>query len=150
MKLTQTLESLEAGQFYGEDREQVIRFAYRLLRKLQTPSDFLWEIAVETPLLTATIKICLDLGLFEKWSAVGHTSMTFHELSELVGKDPDTIRKLSVLSHELLLILPGRLLRHLAANGVIQDVTSAGEIYVQTPLSEALCAKQLCAGIIYQ
>jgi len=150
MKLTQVLEALEAGHFHGEDREQVVQSSRRLLRKLQKPSDFIWEIAVESPLLNATMKTCLDLGIFEKWSALGHESMTGHELSELVGKDSDTIRESSVLSRKLSLIIPGRLLRHLAANGVLLEVTGTEETYVQTPLSEALCEKQLCAGIVYQ
>lgn len=149
MRLTQVLKALEAGHFHGKDREQIVQCSRRLLRKFQTPSDVLWELTVETPSLNATIKTCLDLGLFEKWLAVGHVSMTCHDLSELVGKDPDTIRKSPIPSFESLLIYPGRLVRHLAANGVLQDVAGVNETYFQTSLSEALCEKQLCAGVIY-
>jgi hypothetical protein len=93
MKLTKVLSSLEAGNFDSTDRQRIVRCARNLLTKFETPSEFLWEISVGLPVLNATIKICLDIGLFEKWLATGKASMNYEELSKLVGKNAETLRK---------------------------------------------------------
>ena len=86
------------------------------------------------PALGASLKVVKDLNLFEKWHQQGNVALTFEELAELVSCDGLLLRKAvqcilachtfsaSDVSNSTKSLRPDRLIRHLAANNVLEEV----------------------------
>jgi hypothetical protein len=138
-----------------EDRQRKLRSLREQLMEFEKPHERLWEMVVGQPSLIATIKICLDINLFELWAEVcgctlADEELTLTELGWLVKIDIATMSKLSHHQADRLVAdgtTAGRLLRHLASYGVIREVGT--ETYAQTTFSKALCDPLTRAGIIY-
>lgn len=137
-----------------EDRQSKVRFLRDQLLEYEKPHERLWEMVVGQPSVLAAVKIGLDVDLFKLWAEVcGGTladeQLTLKELSWLVDIELATMSKCSPHVHDPSLTLPGRVLRHLASYGVIQEVSTETETYAQTKLSRALCDPSTSAGILY-
>lgn len=110
-ELLQTLEGMNAESFGNEEeRIQAVLAAYALVSRLETPWEFVARLCMSQPALGASLKVGKDLRLFEKWHECGDGEMTSEQLAEIVSCDP---------------ALLARLLRHLAANHMLQE-TSIG------------------------
>ncbi|KAL2151685.1 hypothetical protein VTH82DRAFT_6783 [Thermothelomyces myriococcoides] len=92
------------------DRIQALMAAYTLISRLETPWETVLRLVMGQPPLGATLKVIKDLQLLEKWRDHGNEASTPERLAELVSCDP---------------ALLNRLLRHLAANGMLEE-TSIG------------------------
>ncbi|KAI2465128.1 S-adenosyl-L-methionine-dependent methyltransferase [Annulohypoxylon bovei var. microspora] len=117
--LIQTLNKIEANSFINDgERIQAVLAAYALVSRLETPWEFVARTCMGQPALGAALKVAKDLKLYDKWHECGDEEMTCEQLSKLVSCDS---------------ALLFRLLRHLAANHVLQE-TSIG-VFKQTKLS---------------
>lgn len=137
-----------------EDRQRKVHDLRVQLQEYERPHERLWEMVVGQPSLIAAVKIGLDVNLFELWAEVcGGTlageQLTLAELSWLVNIELATMSKWPLDMHNSPLTSAGRVLRHLASYGVIQEVRTEPETYTQTKLSRALCDPSTRAGVLY-
>jgi hypothetical protein len=137
-----------------EERQRKVRFLRDQLLEYETPHERLWEMVVGQPSLIAAVKICLDVNLFELWAEVcGGTlageRLTVTELGLFVDVELGTMSEWYTSVQDTSLIPSGRVLRHLASYGVVQEVSTETETYMQTNLSRALCDPSTRAGILY-
>ncbi|KAI0139592.1 S-adenosyl-L-methionine-dependent methyltransferase [Hypoxylon sp. NC0597] len=117
--LIRTLNSIGANSFSNDgERIQAVLAAYALVSRLETPWEFVARLCMGQPALGAALKVAKDLKLYDKWHEQGDQEMTYDQLAEMVSCDP---------------ALLFRLLRHLAANHVLQE-TSIG-VFKPTKLS---------------
>ncbi|KAI1159583.1 S-adenosyl-L-methionine-dependent methyltransferase [Nemania serpens] len=100
------------------ERMKALAAAYALVARLETPWEFVARLCMGQPALGAALKAAMDLKLFETWHEQGNAEATADELASTVSCDP-----------ELLI----RLLRHLAANHILEE-PSIG-LFKQTALS---------------
>ncbi|KAK1978582.1 S-adenosyl-L-methionine-dependent methyltransferase [Colletotrichum cereale] len=105
-----TVKEVTASSFTTEeDRREALQATYEVMAKLESP----WESCVRfqmnmQPAVLAAIKVIKDLGLMVKWHERGDIPMTSAQLAELVQNcDPGLIN---------------RLLRLLAANGLVEQI----------------------------
>lgn len=138
-----------------EDRQRKVRSLRDQLLEYEKPHEQLWEMVVGQPSLIAAVKIGLDVNLFELWAEVcggtlAEEQLTLTELSWLVDIEVATMSKWSLDLYNSKLTLSGRVLRHLASYGVIQEINNESETYTRTNLSRALCDPSVRAGIMYQ
>lgn len=137
-----------------EERQRKVRFLRDQLLEYETPHERLWEMTVGQPSLIAAVKISLDVNLFELWAEVcggtlANQPLTLTELSWLVDCELGTMSKWLTSIQYPFLMSAGRVLRHLSSYGVIQEISSEKETYVQTELSRTLCDPSTRAGILY-
>lgn len=137
-----------------EERQRKVRFLRDQLLEYETPHERLWEMVVGQPSLNAAVKISLDINLFELWAEVcggtlANQPLTVTELSWLVGCELGTMSKWLTNIHDPFLTTSGRVLRHLSSYGVIREVSTETETYIQTELSRAMCDPSTHAGILY-
>lgn len=139
----------------NRDRTEAIKICQTLLTKLQDPFERVWEAVVDVPALVAGIKLCLDIDLFNKWKESGNGDKSCHDLAKMVALDRvDILGKLHhslSLSKSKHLLRPstdrsGRILKHLAAHSVIEEV--GVETYRPTGFSDAMLTSAK-AGIEY-
>ncbi|KAI1446999.1 S-adenosyl-L-methionine-dependent methyltransferase [Annulohypoxylon stygium] len=117
--LIQTLNNIGADSFINDgERIEAVLAAYALVSRLETPWEFVARTCMGQPALGAALKVAKDLKLYDKWHELGDGEMTCEQLSELVSCDP---------------ALLFRILRHLAANHVLEE-TSIG-VFKPTKLS---------------
>ncbi|OOF94199.1 hypothetical protein ASPCADRAFT_51459 [Aspergillus carbonarius ITEM 5010] len=117
-----TLDSLNAESFANDgDRNKALLAAYALVSRLETPWETVARIGMTQPALGASLKVAKDLQLFEKWHERGDNAESSKELATMVDCDP---------------VLLARILRHLAANHVLEE--SAPGIFKPTPFSLSL------------
>ncbi|KAK8045535.1 O-methyltransferase [Apiospora rasikravindrae] len=113
-KIVQNLDSITADGFNSErDRSKALLAAYHLVARLETP----WE----TPALGASLKVAKDLQLFEKWHERGGLAESAKDLSALVDCDAELLT---------------RLLRHMASNDMLEEVSS--DVYRSSPFTTSL------------
>lgn len=118
-ELMQTLNGINADTFSNDGKRiQTLLAAYALVSRLETPWDFVLRLCMGQPALGAALKVSKDLQLFDKWHERGDGAMTREQLAAMVSCDPNLLF---------------RLLRHLAANHVLQE-TSIG-VFKPTKLS---------------
>jgi len=137
-----------------EERQRKVRFLRDQLLEYETPHERLWEMVVGQPSLIAAVKISLDINLFELWAEVcggtlANQPLTLTELSWLVDCELGTMSKWLTNLHDPFLTTSGRVLRHLSSYGVIREVSTETETYIQTKLSRSLCDPSTRAGILY-
>lgn len=138
----------------SEERQHKVRFLRDQLLEYETPHERLWELVVGQPSLIAAVKVSLDVNLFELWAEVcggtlANQPLTLTELSWLVDCELGTMSKWLTSIQDPFLMSAGRVLRHLSSYGVIQEISSEKETYIQTKLSRALCDPSTRAGILY-
>ena len=75
-------------------RQYILRISRRVQIKLTSPSERLWDLIVDRPALTAALKTCLDVGLFQEWQNASWARMTYWDLGDVVKIEPETLRKL--------------------------------------------------------
>ncbi|KAI0204036.1 S-adenosyl-L-methionine-dependent methyltransferase [Astrocystis sublimbata] len=100
------------------ERMKALAAVYALVARLETPWEFVARLCMGQPALGAALKVAMDMRLFELWQEKGREESTARELAWIVSCDP-----------ELLV----RLLRHLAANHILEE-PSIG-LFKQTALS---------------
>lgn len=68
-----------------QHRAEAIKACQTLLTKLQDPFERVWEMVVDVPALTASVKLCLDIGLFGTWQKSGNGEESCRSLATMVG-----------------------------------------------------------------
>ncbi|KAL9617509.1 MAG: hypothetical protein Q9160_007720 [Pyrenula sp. 1 TL-2023] len=110
-QILDTLGSINAKSFSEDgDRAKAVAAAYSLVSRLETPWESIArmcmgqnrfaDVSTLKPAVGAALKIGKDLGLYEKWHEHGDKEMTSEQLAKIVGF---------------------RLLRHLAANHLLEE-----------------------------
>ncbi|OBR03148.1 O-methyltransferase [Colletotrichum higginsianum IMI 349063] len=118
--IIQTLNGINADSFENDgQRIEAVTAAYALVARLETPWDFVLRLVMGQPALGAALKVAMDLQLFHEWHTAGDGEKTLAQIQELVPK----------IETKLL----SRILRHLAANHVLEE-PSAG-VFKPTALS---------------
>ncbi|KZL80419.1 s-adenosyl-l-methionine-dependent methyltransferase [Colletotrichum incanum] len=106
--IIRTLNGIGADAFENDgQRIEVVTAAYALVARLETPWDFVLRLVMGQPALGAALKVAMDLQLYQKWHDAGDGEMTLQQIQEMV---PNI--ELKLLS---------RILRHLAANHVLEE-----------------------------
>ncbi|KAI0026143.1 S-adenosyl-L-methionine-dependent methyltransferase [Xylariomycetidae sp. FL0641] len=107
------LDSITPSDFEGNhtDRLRCVEAARKLINRLQSSDEKMYDIGFSQPVVFAAIQTCHDLGIWENWRAAGVGAQTVDEICKLAktGCDPKLL---------------SRLLRLLASVGVIEE---AGE-----------------------
>ena len=136
--LVQCLDSLEVDDLdISADANDLERLeALKALAKIQSRLEQPWEtgmrLAWTTPTLTAALKICIDLALFEKWKEHGGGMMTVQDLALMTSSDADFLR---------------RILRTVASMHALDE--TGVETYRMTPFAEALGSTDMKSMLPY-
>jgi hypothetical protein len=90
-----TLESIDPSQFANDaERFQAKEALRKLLVRMETPFERVWALSFENPPLIAGLRICVDLGIWKKWTAMykekGAAELTLNQIVELCDKKPET------------------------------------------------------------
>lgn len=138
------------------DQNEAIKVCQTLLTKLQDPFQRVWEAVVDISATVAPIKLYLDHDLFRVWKESGNGDQSSHDLAVMVGLRQDEMLGKVVLSPSPLFEplhpispctdRPGRILKHLAAHAVIEEV--GVETYRPTAFSNAMLSS-VTTGIEY-
>ncbi|KAK8069621.1 S-adenosyl-L-methionine-dependent methyltransferase [Apiospora phragmitis] len=109
-KILQDLDSISADGFASDaDRYKALLAAYHLVARLETPWDTVTRLCMTQPALGASLKVAKDLKLFEKWHERGGLAESTTDLAALVDCDPQLL---------------ARLLRHIASNHMLEEVSA--------------------------
>lgn len=68
-------------------RYAVKEAARRLLVRVQTPFERVWDLVMESPGILAALQTCIDIGLFEGWAKSGIHEASLKELLALCSKE---------------------------------------------------------------
>ncbi|KAI5921220.1 S-adenosyl-L-methionine-dependent methyltransferase [Camillea tinctor] len=125
LELLASLSKLSPEDFEGNEVErlQFISAAQKVVNALQTNEEKVYDVTFTQPIVFSALQICVDLGLWEAWTAAAGNTKTVEELSKMTKPqaDPNLIR---------------RLLRLLGSVGIIQEVGE--DTYSATRFSLAL------------
>lgn len=69
----------------NRDRVEAINACQALLTMLQDPFERIWEVVIDVPALTASVKLCQDIGLFHSWKELGCAQQSCRDLAKLIG-----------------------------------------------------------------
>ncbi|KAI9370225.1 S-adenosyl-L-methionine-dependent methyltransferase [Aspergillus egyptiacus] len=115
------------------DRIKVLKAAYALVSRLETPWDTVARLCLTEPALGSCLKVARDLQLFERWHEIGEDAIcTAAQLAKHVGCDEFLLQ---------------RILRHLVATNMIHQL-SPGQ-YQQSLFSKSLLKAVFGAWIDY-
>ncbi|KAI8950393.1 putative O-methyltransferase [Xylaria longipes] len=96
--LINTLEGIKADDFEGNDtdRVQLIETAKKLLSRVETRQERWYDITFGQPVVFAALQTLVDLGLWNKWAAIGGVPKSVEQLRELCTPkcDPNLLRRL--------------------------------------------------------
>ncbi|GAP91262.1 putative winged helix-turn-helix transcription repressor DNA-binding [Rosellinia necatrix] len=96
--LIDTLDGIGVGDFEANDLErlQLIEAAKRLLSRIETREERMYDITFTEPIVFAALQILLDLGIWKQWTMARGVSKSVDELSELCTArcDPNLLRRL--------------------------------------------------------
>jgi len=89
------LESIDPSQFANDaERFEVKEALRKLLVRTETPFERIWALSFENPPLIAGLRICVDLGIWKKWTAIhkekGEATLTLDQIIALCEKKPET------------------------------------------------------------
>ncbi|KAI8631284.1 S-adenosyl-L-methionine-dependent methyltransferase [Xylariaceae sp. FL1651] len=117
-------EDLEATE---TERLQLIAASKKLLSLLETKEEKIYDITFSQPIVFAALQACLDLGLWEEWTAINGQVKSVDELCKLCKHrcEPNLLR---------------RLLRLLASVHIIKEARE--DHYELTPFSLSFGNKQ--------
>ena len=76
---------------------KVVAAAQSLIARIQSPIERMRDISFFHMILVSCLKICHDVGLFQKWKSTGRKQMTVGELAKLVDADPKLLSMVMVL-----------------------------------------------------
>ncbi|KAF9886976.1 hypothetical protein FE257_010717 [Aspergillus nanangensis] len=113
----------------GQSRLQLLKSARALVRTLETPKESIVRLCWAEPNLYSAIYTAISLGLFPMLSREGDSPKTVSQLGAWSGADP---------------VLLGRILRHLAAMGTIEE--TGPDEYQHTNLSRSLATDKYGSG----
>jgi hypothetical protein len=90
-----TLESIDPSQFANDaERFQAKEALRKLLVRMETPFERIWALCFENPQLIASLRVCVDLGMWKKWKALyddeGTAELTLDQIVALCDKKPET------------------------------------------------------------
>ncbi|KAI0386350.1 putative O-methyltransferase [Hypomontagnella monticulosa] len=116
------LEAFTASDFKDHDVERfrLLVAARKLISRLETPQERMISIAYHETMVFAVLKTCIDIGLWDKWTAAGGGEKSLDELVKLTTKDCD-------------INLLRRLLRLMGAENIIEE--TGEDRYKPTPFS---------------
>lgn len=73
--VTKTLDSIQAESFTTDaERHEAMEAARRLVARLETPFERTFSLVWAIPALLAGLRICQDLGIWQKWTQQCSTS----------------------------------------------------------------------------
>ncbi|KAI5271725.1 S-adenosyl-L-methionine-dependent methyltransferase [Aureobasidium subglaciale] len=114
------------------ERAQLISATRSFLARIQSPWETIRSHLVDSPAVQLSLKVCMDLGLFQKWKDAGNGEKTAAELAVIAGCDEQLLH---------------RFLRHLAVEHLLAEVASG--TYAQTDFTMALCTPHFGAWPLY-
>ncbi len=128
-ELVATLDGIEAGDFNNDvDRLRLIETVKKLLGRVETGEERMYDITFTQPVVFAALETLLDLGLWKKWTEVGGVSRSVHELCELCAQKCDlNLLRMTAQNnpepddHSLTHVIIGRLLKLLASVHIIAE-----------------------------
>jgi hypothetical protein len=90
-----TLESVDPSQFANDaERFQAKEALRKLLVRMETPFERIWALSFENPPLIAGLRICVDLGIWKKWTAIyrekDEAELTLDQIVALCDRKPET------------------------------------------------------------
>ncbi|XDG06141.1 hypothetical protein ABKA04_005756 [Annulohypoxylon sp. FPYF3050] len=92
------LEAFTAADFEGHniERLKMLASARKLVSRLQSNGEKAYEIAYQQSLVDSALRICLDIGLWHEWTAIGGGEKHVTELVELTTTpcEPNLLRRL--------------------------------------------------------
>ncbi len=96
METVRVLRTISRESFAtNRDRIEAVNACQALLTRLQDPFERVWEIVIDVPALTASVKLCLDIGLFQSWKESGDTQQSCRDLAKMIGfKQVDVLSEL--------------------------------------------------------
>ncbi|OIW26351.1 S-adenosyl-L-methionine-dependent methyltransferase [Coniochaeta ligniaria NRRL 30616] len=121
------LDSINHASFEGNEVERlrVRAAARRLLARVESPYERAWGFCFEQPVVFAALQTCIELGLWEAWTAAGGGEKSIDELVKLTARpndiEPNLLR---------------RLFRLLAAFNVVEE--TGEDTFKPTPFSLAI------------
>lgn len=102
------LNAFAVADFEGHEVErlELLSSARRLVGRLETRQERIFNIDFRNPAEYAALKICLDLGIWHRWTAVGGGEKTVEELAKLATKDCDLnlLRKCLIYAFAVFLV----------------------------------------------
>lgn len=146
-EVVKSLDSIQLASFDTDtDRYEAMQAAKRLVARLETPFESAVSLTWADPVLLAGLKVCQDLGIWNKWTAKhkaqGNTPQTLDDILAMCDHavEANLLRKFALLMMSLLSFLsnsyPGRFLRHLAASHTLEE--TAVDEWKLTPFTLAL------------
>ncbi|KAI1422441.1 putative O-methyltransferase [Xylaria sp. FL1777] len=97
-ELLATLDGIEIGDFKGNDIERLwfIETVKKLLGRVETREEILYEITFSQPAVFAALETLLDLGIWKKWAEMGGASRSVDGICELCEQkcEPNLLRRL--------------------------------------------------------
>ncbi|KAF6226183.1 hypothetical protein HO133_009049 [Letharia lupina] len=132
--LIKDLSSLQTSLLETGDstRQEMIAKARALISTLEAPMESILWMGWAEPARTATIRISIDIGLFEKLAADDGKAKNSQQLADATKTDSALI---------------GRMLKHLASMFIIRETLQ--DTYAPTPLSNALTDQIFYDGVIF-
>jgi hypothetical protein len=88
------LEAIESSEFANDaERFQAKEALRKLLVRMETPFERIWSLSFENPPLIAGLRICVDLGIWSKWTAIykanGEAELTLDQIVAMCDKKPE-------------------------------------------------------------
>ncbi|KAJ2990637.1 hypothetical protein NUW58_g2845 [Xylaria curta] len=97
-ELLDNLKKIEAGDFKANDldRLRLVEVAKKLLNRVETQEERLFDIAFGQPIIFAALQTLVDLELWQQWARIGGGPKSVDELCELCTQkcDPNLLRRL--------------------------------------------------------
>lgn len=94
--LRTSLAQVDPGQFDGRDDERLalIEEAKKLVSRLQTKEERIYDLTFSQPIVFAALQTCLDVGLWAGWSEAGGNATLVPDLCKLCHRDvePNLLR----------------------------------------------------------
>jgi hypothetical protein len=89
-----SLESIDPSQFANDaERYQAKEVLRKLLVRMETPFERIWALSFENPPLIAGLRICVDLGIWKRWTVMyrekGEAELTLEQIIDFCEKKPE-------------------------------------------------------------
>lgn len=100
-----SLAHVDPSQFDGRDNDRLalIEEAKKLVSRLQTKEERIYDLTFTQPIVFAALQTCLDVGLWAGWSKVGGKVASVQDLCKLCEHniEPNLLRTYTVPSPSL-------------------------------------------------
>lgn len=89
------MDQLSQDKMSDSQRIQHIEAARKLISRLQTNEEKMYELTYAQPIVFATLQTGLDVGLWAGWTKAGGHAMSVSELCQVCERkiDPKLLRK---------------------------------------------------------